>query len=100
MNEWQYYRFDITVGGSYLMVEALELNTTGNIWLYVNQAAPPTLSDYDYSNTKLDTANHVIYFPVRASTTPQMFFIGVYGSPISQRGDPIPYAIVAYSPQL
>jgi hypothetical protein len=94
MNQWQYYKFEASQTGGYIMVEAKETTTTGNIWLYVNQAAPPTLTDYDYSNTKLDTANHVIYFPIRPSDQPLYYYVGVYGDPISQRNDPIPYNIV------
>jgi len=99
-NGWQYYKFEVGAGASYLMTQVLEYNTTGNVWLYVNHGAPPTLTDHDYSDTKMDKANHVVYFRTYGDSEDLVYYIGVYGDPISEVNHPVRFTIVAYSPPI
>eukprot|EP01094_Clydonella_sp_ATCC50884_P022664 TRINITY_DN525_c0_g1_i1.p1 TRINITY_DN525_c0_g1~~TRINITY_DN525_c0_g1_i1.p1 ORF type:complete len:574 (-),score=194.62 TRINITY_DN525_c0_g1_i1:43-1764(-) len=100
MNHWQYYKFEVVQDSSYLTVEVLETNTIGNIWLYVNQGAPPTLSDYTDSSTDMDTPNHAVYFRTNAAGQDANYYVGVYGSPLASSSSPIAYTVIAYSPPL
>lgn len=95
LNHWQYYNFTST---SYLLsVQLHEHQTTGFIWLFVSTEAPPTLAVYDKVDLNFNTAHHSVEI-VRDSTQPQLYFVGVYGSPIStteaQRG----FSLVAWQP--
>jgi EGF domain-containing protein/pre-peptidase len=99
VNAWQYYKFEVVQDSSYLTVLALETNTVGNIWLYVNQGAPPTLSDYTDSDTEMDTANHAVFFRTNAAGQDANYYVGIYGSPLATSSS-ISYTVIAYSPPL
>jgi len=100
MNSWQYYKFEVVADASYLTVMAVETRTVGNIWLYVNQGAPPTLSDYTGSHTELDTPSHAVYFRTNAAGQDQNYYVGIYGSPLASGVSDIPYTVIAYSPPI
>jgi len=102
LNQWQYYKFEVPSVPSSLTVEVAEFNTTGTLWVYVNQGAPPTLSDFDYIDSSHESHFHTIYFKTHGDSEDVNYYIGVYGSPYVPVGanNAVDYGVIAYSPPI
>eukprot|EP01090_Pellita_catalonica_P018862 TRINITY_DN6230_c0_g1_i1.p1 TRINITY_DN6230_c0_g1~~TRINITY_DN6230_c0_g1_i1.p1 ORF type:complete len:576 (-),score=88.08 TRINITY_DN6230_c0_g1_i1:72-1799(-) len=83
-NKWKY--FDVSnITGSYLVVELLEKQTVGSVWLFLNVQQYPTLAQSDFDDKETNTPFHkiVVSNVVKGAT----YVVGVYGSPFdSQTG--------------
>jgi len=83
-----------------LSVVLKELNTVGYVWIYLNQGAPPTPSQYIASDS--NSASNYHRFEIRfkgLTNESSIFYIGVYGSPLEDYFRPADYTLTAYSPQ-
>lgn len=95
LNQWQYYNFTST---SYLLsIQLIEQDTTGFVWLFLSTEAPPTVAVYDQVDLNFNSRHHSLEV-VRNTTQAQIFFIGVYGSPISTTNTGRSYTLVAWQP--
>eukprot|EP01089_Gocevia_fonbrunei_P020315 TRINITY_DN7544_c0_g1_i1.p1 TRINITY_DN7544_c0_g1~~TRINITY_DN7544_c0_g1_i1.p1 ORF type:complete len:582 (-),score=24.50 TRINITY_DN7544_c0_g1_i1:32-1777(-) len=79
-NQWVYY--EVQLSSSYLTVSMLEVNTVGEVWLFVNQQYFPTLSESDYADKETNTNLHSVTVQ-SGGTIPATYYVGVYGSPFA-----------------
>jgi hypothetical protein len=99
LNGWAYYSFTATDAGT-IHIQMKELSssstTSGLLWLYVSKEFP-TLRDYEYSDTKTNSAYHRITIALEDDDA-GTYYIGVYGNPYMQQGQTTSFQIVAFAP--
>jgi len=100
MNSWVYYKYQVPDSESSLTLAVGETNTTGKIWVYVNQGAPPTLNNYEYEEVNLRSPYHTIYTRTKGVAEDVYYYIGIYGNPYGDIAHKTDYHIIAYSPVL
>ena len=98
LNQWKYFNFTSTA--AFVTVQARETATVGSIWLFVAYEQPPTLADHDFQDINFSSAMHSVDIERSdpEDSTPQTYFVGVYGDPIISTSAGTGFDLVAWSP--
>jgi len=82
--EWKYYSI-VVQRTSQLNVIVKETESTGLLWVFVSAGQYPTLSSHEEDSTDTATSIHRISLEFTTPRSDTQYFVGVYGSPFSQR---------------
>jgi len=89
--QWQTYTFGVSSSSSFHVL-VKEINTVGFIWVYASKGVP-TLRNYDFSDTSLTKAVHVVGVDL-TTVFSEVYQIGVYGNPFMVDGEYSQYYII------
>lgn len=96
---WRYYKFD-TDPTSAVQFHLKETNSPlgggGDLWFFVSQDVPPTLGTYDAMESSYTRDHH--YSNNLGYKQAQLYYLGVYGSPLSPTQGNMTFSLVGWHP--
>ena len=91
LNSWSFFALNLQNSSS-LSISLKEMNTIGNLWLYVSKGRMPDSRNFDYSLLETTNQYHHLNIVLQNQQT-DSYVIGVYADPFATTG-PIPFTLV------
>lgn len=97
--QWRYYKFDTDPTSAvqfHLQETSTPIGGGGALWLFVSQEVPPTLGAYDSLDSSHTRTHH--YSNNLGYKAAQLYYVGIYGSPLSPPGGNLTFSLVGWHP--